>query len=269
MTWRQFRNLLTQEAAMPVHDWTRVDANLFHHFHQMWTATICNALNGGLLPKGYSALVEQHAAGVVPDVIALQRQRRSDQPSEPSGGAVVVATPPKLQHVIRAQQEISAARGNRITIRHPLGRVVCVIEIVSPGNKASRSALRAFVEKSVDFLRHGVHLLIIDLFPPSVRDPQGIHKAIWDEIEDQPFVLPPAKPLTLAAYVADVPKTAYVEPIAVGDKLPDDAPAYLDPDSWVPVPLETTYQATWASCPEDMREAVERGEPLSEEPAEE
>jgi hypothetical protein len=109
--------------------------------------------------------------------------------------------------------------------------------------------------------------LVIDLFPPSVRDPQGIHKAIWDEIEDQKFELPPDKPLTLAAYVADVPKTAYVEPVGVGDVLPD-MPAYLDVDSFVPVPLEATYQTTWASCPEDMREAVERGEVVSDEPAE-
>lgn len=253
---------------MPIHDWTRVDANLFHDFHQTWSIAIRNALNGGLLPRGYSALVEQHAAGVVPDVIALQRRLRSDQPEERTGGAVITATPPKLRHVIRAQQEISAARGNRITIRHPLGRIVCIIEIVSPGNKASRSALRAFVDKAVDFLRQGIHLLILDLFPPSVRDPQGIHKAIWDEIEDQPFELPPDKPLTLAAYVADIPTTAYVEPMGFGDTLPD-MPAYLDPDSWIPVPLETTYQATWASCPEDMREAVEHGEPLSNEPAEE
>ncbi len=45
-------------------------------------------------------------------------------------------------------------------------------------------------------------------------------------------------------------------------------PAYLDVDNWVPVPLEATYQATWASCPEDMRTAVERGEPLADEPDE-
>jgi hypothetical protein len=223
---------------MPIHDWSRVDANLFHDFHQTWTIAIRNALNAGLLPRGYSALVEQHAA-----------------------------TPPKTRHVLRAQQEIAAARANRVTIRHPLGRVVCVIEIVSPGNKSSRSALRAFVEKAIEFLRQGIHLLIIDLFPPSVRDPQGIHKAIWDEIEEQPFELPPDKPLTLAAYVAGVPKTAYVELVGVGDVLPDMA-AYLDPESWVPVPLEATYQATWASCPEDMREAVERGEQGSEEPEE-
>jgi hypothetical protein len=252
---------------MPVHDWPRVDAKLFHDFHQTWTITIRNALNGGLLPKGYSALVEPHAGGVVPDVLALQRRSRPNRPAEPAGGNVITASPPKTRHVLRAETELSAALGNRITIRHPLGRVVCVIEIVSPGNKGSRSSLRSFVEKAVDFLRHGVHLLIIDLFPPSPRDPHGIHKAIWDEIEDQPFGLPPDKPLTLAAYVAGLPKVAYVEPVGVGDPLPD-MPAYLDPDSYVPVPLEATYAATWASCPEDMREAVARGEPLSEEPAE-
>jgi hypothetical protein len=240
---------------MPIHDWTRVDANLFHHFHQAWTIAICNSLNGGLLPKGYSALVEQHAAGVVPDVLALQRSLRPDHPAEPLGGHVITASPPKTRHTIAAQEELFAQRGNRITIRHPLGRVVCVIEIVSPGNKSSRSALRSFVEKTVEFLRQGVHLLVIDLFPPSSRDPQGIHKAIWDEIEDQTFELPPDKPFTLAAYVAAIPKIAYVEPIGVGDTLPD-MPAYLDVDSYVPVPLEATYQATWETCPEEMRNAV-------------
>jgi hypothetical protein len=252
---------------MPVHDWSRVDPNLFHDFHQTWTINIRNILNWGLLPKGYSALVEQHAGGVVPDVIALQRRSRPNRPTERTGGNVVTASPPKTRHVVQAKAEISAALGNMITIRHPLGRVVCVIEIVSPGNKSGRSVLRSFVEKTAEFLRQGVNVLVIDLFPPSARDPQGIHKAIWDEIEDQPFELPPDKPLTLAAYVAGIPKRAYVEPVGVGDQLPDMA-AYLDSDSYVPVPLEATYQATWASCPEDMREAVERGEPLSDEPAE-
>jgi hypothetical protein len=204
---------------MAIHDWSRVDANLFHDFHQTWTINLRNALNGRLLPRKVCALVQPHDGSLL---------------------------------------ESPAGRANRITIRHSLGRVVCVIEIVSPGNKSSRSALRSFVEKSIEFLRQGVHLLIVDLFPPSVRDPQGIHKAIWDEIEDEPFDLPPDKPLTLAAYVAGPPITAYVEPVGFADRLPD-MPAYLDADSYVPVPLDATYQATWASCPEDMRVAVEQG----------
>src|SRR5947207_1267813 len=96
-------------AAMPVHDWSRVDANVFHHFHQQWTATICNALNAGLLPAGYSALVEQHAAGLVPDVLALQRRRRT----RPNGGTLATATP-QVKHVIQTKALALAARGNRI-----------------------------------------------------------------------------------------------------------------------------------------------------------
>jgi hypothetical protein len=40
----------------------------------------------------------------------------------------------------------------RIVVKHDLGRIIAVIEIVSPGNKDSRAALRDFVEKTVDFL---------------------------------------------------------------------------------------------------------------------
>lgn len=253
---------------MPVHDWSRVDANVFHHFHQRWTIAICDILNAGLLPEGYSALVEQHALGLVPDVLALQRRSRPKRPDDPPGG-VLTATPPKTRLVMRAK-DLLAARGNRVVIRHRLGEIVCTIEIVSPGNKGSRSALQAFVEKSVEFLRHGVHLLVIDLFPPSPRDPQGIHKAIWDVFdEDEPFALPADKPLTLAAYVAGdftagIETTAYVEPIGVGDVLPD-MPAYLERGGYVPVPLEATYQAAWATCPADMRELVETGKLAGED----
>lgn len=253
---------------MPVHDWSRVDANLFHHFHQAWTINISNALNGGLLPPGYSALVEQHAGGVAPDVLTLERRTRPKASSKRPGGAVLEAPPPADWQVMRAAARASVARANRIVIRHSLGRVVCVMEIVSPGNKSGRAALRRFVEKTAEFLRAGVHVLVVDLFPPSPRDPQGIHKAIWDEIEEEhPFELATARPLTLVAYVAGEPTTAYVHPLGVGDVLPD-MPAWLDEDTYVPVPLETTYQTTWASCPEDMRDVVEHGPATDEDLAE-
>ncbi len=90
-----------------------------------------------------------------------------------------------------------------------------------------------------------------------MRDPDGIHKTIWDEIEEEPFQLPANQQLTLAAYVAGLPKTAYVEPIGVGEAMPD-MPAYLDEDRHVPVPLESTYMARWAKLPPFVREAAER-----------
>ena len=54
--------------------------------------------------------------------------------------------------------------------------------------RRAAQALRSFVEKAADILNQGVNLLVVDLFPPTPRDPQGIHKAIWDELGDQPFV---------------------------------------------------------------------------------
>jgi hypothetical protein len=246
---------------MPVHDWSRVDANVYHHFQQRWTIAICDALNAGLLPPGYSALVEQHAGGLVPDVLAVQRRSPASRPGEPRGG-VLTSAPPKTR-VVKQAKTILAARANRIVIRHRLGEVVCVIEIVSPGNKSGRAVLRQFVEKTINFLQQGIHVLVIDILPPTPRDPQGMYKVIWDEIDEEPFELPPDKPLTLAAYVAGDPKadvetTAYVDLVGVGDPLPD-MPAYLDRDGYVPVPLEATYQAAWATCPADMRELVETG----------
>ena len=100
-----------------------------------------------------------------------------------------------------------------------------------------------------------MHLLIIDLFPPSLRDPQGIHKLIWDEIVEEPFELPADKPLTLAAYSAGAVKSAYIEPVAVDDLLPE-MPVFLEPDRYVLAPLEPTYQTTWNACPVEFREAV-------------
>jgi hypothetical protein len=138
-----------------------------------------------------------------------------------------------------------------------------VLEIVSPGNKSSRHGLRTFVAKAEELLRQGIHLLVVDLFPPSSRDPQGIHKAIWDAIQEEPFELPPDKRLTVAAYSADDPPTAYVEPVAVGDELPS-LPLFLEPGLYVPAPLETTYQTTWTKCPEVIRELVENPQALIE-----
>jgi hypothetical protein len=250
---------------MPVHDWKRVDANAFHHFHQRWAIAICDVLNGGLLPTGYSALVEQHAGGLVPDVLTLER-RKPGRP-KPTGG-VLTATPPKTS-LVRQTKLVLAARANRVVIRHRMGEVVCIIEIVSPGNKCSRSALRSFVDKSVELLRHGVHLLVVDILPPTRRDPQGMHKAVWDEFEEEPFVLPADKPFTLAAYVAgdalaELETTAYVEFVGVGDPLPD-MPAWLDHDGYVSVPLEESYQAAWRTCPADLRHWVETGKLPDEE----
>jgi Protein of unknown function (DUF4058) len=242
---------------MPIHDWTRVPSGLFHHFHQDWSIEIARALNRGRLPKGLSALVEQRAGPRESDVLALERRSKPQVGAESNGGAVTVARP-VTRIVRRTTKEIYSVRANRVVVRHHLGRIVAIIEIVSPGNKDSRAALRDFVEKTIDFLRAGIHVLIVDLFPPTPRDPFGIHKAIWDEIVEEDFVFPPGKDRILVSYEAGNERVAYVEPVGIGDEMPDML-LVLASDLHVMVPLEPTYRATWDASPEDLRLAVETG----------
>jgi hypothetical protein len=233
---------------MPIHDWTRVESGLVHHFHQTWTVALCNALNAGVLPADYFALAEQVISGPIPDVLTLRQTKGSSSREDGSRGAAVLAAPPPARFVRRVEPDRYARKANRVTVRHSQGHVVAVIEVVSPGNKDSRHALHTFVNKMTELLDQGVHLLVVDLFPPGKRDPDGVHKAIWDEVVDEPFELPPDKPLTLAAYQAGPVKVAYVEPVAVGDSLPS-MPIFLEPEFYVPAPLEETYQTTWGVFP--------------------
>jgi hypothetical protein len=232
---------------MPAHDWTRVSAGIFHHFHQRWIAAIGDALNGGLLPPDYFALSEQVTGAPIPDVVTL---RAPSSAGPPSGGVAAAEAPPRAR--IMAKAGLITPRTNHVVIRHESGVVVCIIEIVSPGNKDSRSAVRAFVDKASEFLRQGVNLLVVDVLPPTPRDPQGIHKAIWDNLREEPFELPPGQPLTCAAYAVSAEITAYVEPFGVGEPLPE-MPVFLGPGRYVPLGLEATYQATWAVFPAALK----------------
>jgi hypothetical protein len=242
---------------MPIHDWTRVRPNRFHNFHQGWTVGICDALNGGVLPLGYFAMIEEKTQVPRPDVVVLELPPSVRRPGE---GVAVAVQPPKVRFVMRSDAASYARKANRITVRHPDGHVVAIIEIVSPGNKASRHALRSFVSKAVEYLHAGIHLLIVDLFPPSRRDPQGIHKVIWDRLQDEPFTLPPDKPLTVVSYAVSTEIVAYVEPVAVGDSLPDAA-IFLTGEGWARCPLEATYQTAWEQFPAPLRGPLESAFP--------
>ncbi|MFN0060748.1 MAG: DUF4058 family protein [Planctomycetota bacterium] len=241
---------------MPVHDWTRVEAGIFHDFHHGWIEEIKRALNSGILPADYYALAEQHAAGFGPDVLTLESPPGNVRATPMTGSGLQLA-PPKVRVTAEADLEFYRRKQNTITVRHVSGdRVVAIVEIVSPGNKGGRGAFRAFVEKAADLLEQRIHLLILDLHPPSVRDPQGIHGAIWAEISGVEYLAPTDKRLTLASYESGDTTRAYVEPIAVGDALPD-MPLFLEPRAYVNVPLDRCYQSAFAGVPTRWRQVLE------------
>ena len=193
---------------MPIHDWSRVNAGIFHDFHSTWIIELKKTLNDGLLPSGYYALAEQIAGNVGPDVLALQSPDSAlpslEEGNGTNGGGLAVATaPPKARFITAAPWDPYAVRQKHLAIRHSSDHnIVAFIEIISPGNKASRLALKDFLNKAVAVIAHGKNLLLLDLNRPSSRDPNGIHGAFWGEFSDESYSAPPDKPLTLAAYAA-------------------------------------------------------------------
>ena len=259
---------------MPIHDWTRVPAGIFHDFHLAWIAAIRTALNGGVLPDNLYALAEARTGGAEADVLALERKGEADEAEEAAGfdppvpwspeaedrrgGVAVAERPPRFQvEETVAEVAFSARKQRRLVVRHVSGdRIVALLEIASPGNTDSRAAARQFVEKAAGAVMGGHHLSLIDLFPPGPQDPGGLHGAIWADLGGTPYVPPPDRPLSLAAYRAADGATCYVEPTAVGRELVD-LPLFFSPERYVNVPLAATYASAFAGVPRHLRARLE------------
>src|SRR5262249_5369563 len=160
---------------------------------------------------------------------------------------------PKVAWTGRAEDEIYVRKQRRLVIRHASGhRIVAIVEIVSPGNKGSQHAFDSLLAKSLAALDQGIHLMLIDLLPPSRPDPRGIDSALWERLTGETYQPPVGKDRTLAAYSAGSIKTAYVEPIGVGDTL-TEMPLFLTGERYVNVPLEETYEAAFIGLPRIYR----------------
>jgi len=210
---------------MPIHDWTRVEAGIFHAFHTTWVGAIQNALNEGLLPKGYYALAEQHAGSYITDVLALHASPPPIEPEPPlppdTGGIALAEAPPRVRRK-EVLEPVDLERRRTLAIRHVSGhRLVALLEIISPSNRDRAEHVEEFAEKVVSAVERHVHVLLVDLFPPGSHNPEGFHAEIVRRLRphQEPCELPSEEPLTLASYAAGT--RVEVEHLAVGDPLPE------------------------------------------------
>lgn len=236
---------------MPVHDWTRVSDGTFHDFHYSWVLEIKRALMRGLLPRGYYVMAEQIGGDLgAPDVLTLQADSPEVEPDDSLSGTATLTESPPAVHARTTIARDSYARMQRsVVIRHTSNdRIVAMIEVLSPGNKSNRHALRSFLDKVVVALDNGIHLLLVDVHPPGPRDPNSIHGAILSEIGTQEYALDHENPLTTAAYAGGAVVEAFVAHFAVGKPIPE-MPLFLTRENYVRVPLESTYLAAWQDVP--------------------
>ena len=85
---------------MPPCDWTKVNAGLYHRFHQRWISEITDSLNAGRLPTDLFALVEPFAGGLYPDALTPVRYPQRDNTS---GGVALLDTPPRTRFQVKAE----------------------------------------------------------------------------------------------------------------------------------------------------------------------
>src|SRR5262249_3925047 len=147
--------------AMPMHDWTRVKAGIYHDFHGRWLGEIMERLNDGILPSDHYALTEQNMESMTGDVLALREEPPLPSPDE-GGGLALATAPPRVRFTMEIEKDLYAARAKHLVIRHSSDdRMVAMVELMSPGNKSGEHAYGKFLEKSLEALDQGIHLLII------------------------------------------------------------------------------------------------------------
>lgn len=249
---------------MPMHDWTRVEPGIYHDFHNLWLLSIRRALNNGILPPTYYAMGEQVTVSAEADILTLQGPPQNGPRLTPGRGVQMLSASRPAVGVLERDELAPRKRPReRIAVRHvSTHRVVAVLELMSPGNKSGRRPFAAFVGKAVAVLEARVNLFVIDPFPPTARDPNGVHAAIWGRLvkrrkNRKPYVAPADRQLTTASYcVSSDEVTAAVQPFAVGETVPA-MPLFLEQELYVTVPLEATYQTAWPDVPKVWRDVLE------------
>jgi len=248
---------------MPMHDWTKVEAGIYHDFHLEWIMKIKAAINQRL-PKGYYALAEQRTGIFGPDVLTLQMgipgsENHPWKSSDNGNTTTLQATKPTARGTGSAAKYYFNKQRS-ITLRHVShDRLVAVIEIVSPGNISSLTVAEEFVHKVLSFLKHDIHVSFVNPFAASNHAAHGLHSKIWENLtgDDETF-LTQDEPFEVVAYEAGEATEFYVRPFAVGMKVPT-MPVFLIPGGHIEVPLEETYNAAFEAVPARWRDVVAAG----------
>ena len=251
---------------VPLHDWTRVRPGAYHDFHNSWATYLKRDLKR-LLPPGFYAETDSVVLFDPPDdtgtarreidVLGLHRDPTAVDTDTAAGaepmpaGGVALAEAPALVRL----DDFAPTRRRRILVRHGSGdRVVALIEFASPGNRDAAPKVATFASKIVHGLRAGVHVLLIDPFPPTAAAPVGLHGAVAERFGADPR-FDPAAPLTFVGYRACPDARASVQGRAVGDE-PPRVPLFLDREWFVFADLAPSYAAAVDDLAEPTLEAL-------------
>jgi hypothetical protein len=230
---------------MLIHDWSQMDAGVFHDFHQSWMVGIRQALNTVGLSSEYYALFEMPNATTEQEIFdEVFSDERLDERGYP------------LEVTEEDERQIYALKKNVLGIHRTADdRQVARIEAAVPGNKSSRQAWRKFQARIARSLNRGLNLLLLDVVPPTTFAPTSLHDAICADLcVDSNDV--PERLFAFGAYRSGNEVQAIVETRNVGDPLPI-ASLFLSPTHTVQIDFGEAYSKALAGMPRHLRERLE------------
>ncbi|HEX4610170.1 MAG TPA: DUF4058 family protein [Urbifossiella sp.] len=221
---------------MPLHDWT--DRPGWEGLHIFWMTEIARALRSEL-PPGYRAvigsspLVAVGAVPVKPDV-AVTNGTAAYPLTNPTSSAP--APEPDVEVAVAMLEEDTSVQVEQD------GRLVAVVELVSPRNKDRPTAREQYAARYLGYLRGGVHVLLADVHrrPIGFSFPQLIAASLGQQ-------LPATAAPSAVSYRVGAPAATggrmlgvWQHPLALGQPLPT-LPLALRGETFVMIDLESTY----------------------------
>jgi hypothetical protein len=219
---------------MQQHDWT--DRPGWEGMHTFWMTEIARALRADL-PLGYRAvigsspLVAVGAFAVKPDIAVTNGSVHT-----PATVAPATTPEPDVEVAVTTLEEDVSVQVERD------GRLVAVVELVSPRNKERPTAREQYAARYLSDLRSGVHLLLVDVHrrPLGFSFPQLVAESLEQEL--------PAPPAPSAvSYRGGAPAATggrmlavWQHPLVIGKPLAR-MPLALTLDVAVMIDLEGTY----------------------------
>jgi hypothetical protein len=221
---------------MPLHDWT--DRPGWEGMHIFWMTELARALRA-TLPPGYRAVIGSSplvAIGVAPVKPDVGVTNGSAPPNGPTSPPARPTPEPDVEVAVATLEEDTTVQVERD------GRLIAAVELISPRNKDRPAAREQSAGRYPNYLRGGVHLLLIDVH----RRPLDFSFA-RAVVEGLGLTIPAPDAPTAVSYRVG-PAAAqggrllglWQQPLRVGEPLPT-MPLPLTPDDVVWVELEPTY----------------------------
>lgn len=209
-------------------------------FHAAWATEIMRFLNRRLSKRFLAQTFAHLGAQIAADVAEFDSPgSESALVNGPVGGAIVAQVEaPTRTFSIRFSDDF----GIEIRDVHDTGRVVSVIELVSPANKDRPESRLAFAGKCAAYLQQGIGLVVIDIVTARHADP---HWELLNLLNETAGTSPALELLHAVGYrpvsrgpVCEV--EAWVRPLVIGQPLPS-VPLSLGQAGLIVLDLESTY----------------------------